>query len=119
MSIVRELPAQGFDNFYLPKGIVQMVVAADNMGYPHVIIINNHRQHISRTAIPPQHHKVIKGFIANRHIALNTIGNGRIASLRHFKANCKWPVRGGGRACIPPRANDFGIISAGFIAHRR
>ena len=51
MCVGRNLPPHGSVNLDLPRRIVQMIVAANDMGNAHIIIINYNRQHIHRAAI--------------------------------------------------------------------
>ena len=44
-------PAHGVIDHHLTRGIIQVVIPADHMGYAHVMIINNNSQHVNRGAI--------------------------------------------------------------------
>ena len=71
----RSLPTHALIHHQLTECIVQMIIAADHMGYAHIMIVNNDSQHIGRAAIAAQNHHVIQNLVLNCHRALNSIIN--------------------------------------------
>ena len=45
------VPAHGVVDLRLPRGIGEVVVAADDVGDAHVMIVHHHREHIGRRAV--------------------------------------------------------------------
>ena len=66
----------------LAKGVVKVVVATDNMGNAHIVIIDHHREHIGRRAIRAQQHEIIELGIGHGDLALHQIGDGSLALAR-------------------------------------
>ena len=44
----RQLPAERVVDLLLPRGVDQMIVAADDVGDAHVVVVDHHRQHVGR-----------------------------------------------------------------------
>ena len=82
MGIDRLRPTQRPDHRQLAEGVVQMVVAANDMGDPHVMIIDHDGEHIGRRSVGAQQHHVIKLGILHRHITLHRIVDGNGTALR-------------------------------------
>jgi hypothetical protein len=57
----------------LAEGVVEVVVAADDMGHAHVVIVDHHREHIGRRAVGAQQDVVVDLDILHRHAALHGI----------------------------------------------
>jgi len=58
---------------HLARGIIQVVVATNNMGHTHIMVINHNCQHIDGGTIRAQQNHVIQLIIANGDIALHLI----------------------------------------------
>ena len=62
-----------------------MIVAADDVRHPHVVIIDDHGQHIGRRAIGAQQHHVVKLGIGDGDRPLNFVGDRHAAGLRRLQ----------------------------------
>ena len=80
----RHVPAKTLIDMILAKGIIEMVVAANNMGNAHIMVIHHHRQHIGRAAITAQQDHIIELVMANSDTPLNHILYHCLACFRHF-----------------------------------
>ncbi len=69
----------------LPRGIVQMIAAADHMGDAHVEIVDHDGQHISGRAVASEQHHVVKLVVGKAHVALHNIVHDRFARLRRLQ----------------------------------
>ena len=87
VAIDRLWPAHRLDDLQLPRGIVQMVVPADDMRHAHVLIVHHHRQHIGRRAVGAQQDHVVEIFIGEGHVALDDVVHDGLAGLRRAQAD--------------------------------
>ena len=77
-----------------------MVITANDMGNPHVMIINDDGQHVGWRAIGAQDHHVVKRLVLHRDPALHGVINCRLAAVRHLHAYDKGAV--GRVTAVPP-----------------
>ena len=103
----RHIPSHALIDHILPKRIVQMVVPADHMRNPHIMIVNHHSQHIGRGAISSQYHHIVEHIILYRHRALNRIFDSCRAVIGHFHTHDIGGVRWYIRAVTPRRTHSF------------
>ena len=82
-----------------------MIVAADDVGDAHVMIVDHHREHVGRGAVRAQQDEIVELGILHRHPALDEIVDDRLAIARRFQANDERLV-GLFVADVPPRAFD-------------
>src|SRR5690242_1584393 len=69
----RHRPAKRIVDLLLPRGIGEMIVAADYVGDRHIMIVDHDREHISRGAVGAQKHEIVETFALPDHPALNLI----------------------------------------------
>ena len=81
MGESRHGPAQRLIDLGLAEGVVEMVVAADDMGDAHVVIVHHHREIIGRRAVGAQDDEIVELLVGDRDLALHQIGDGRGALL--------------------------------------
>ena len=72
-----------------------MIVAANDVRNPHVMIVDDDREHVGGRAIGAQQDEIVDLAVLNGHLALNEIGNRHGAVARRFQANDE--RRAGGR----------------------
>ena len=60
MRHARHLPAEGIVDLRLARRVRQMVVAADDVGDPHVVIVDDDREHVGRRAVGAQQHEIVE-----------------------------------------------------------
>ena len=99
----RHVPAHRLIDHHLPGGIVQVIVAADNVGYAHVVIVHHNSQHIDRRAVGAQQDHIVELVIANCHIALNLIADHGGAFQWCLDADHIRRVGMAGRITVTPR----------------
>ena len=89
----RHIPAHAAIDHGLAKGVVQMVVTANDMRDSHVMIVNDDGKHIGRRPVGAKDHHIVKRPVLYRHPALDSVINGGLATVRHAHANHKGAVR--------------------------
>ena len=84
-----------------------MVIAADDVGYAHLMVVNHHRQIIGRGAVRPQEDQIVQIPVLEPDVALHLIGDQGLALDGSLQANHMRPVGRVIRREVPPgRAND-------------
>ena len=104
VSINGQGPIHRIVNQHLSRGIVQMIVTANNMGDAHIKIIDHNRQHINRCPVRAQQDHIIQLIVADCDIALHLIFDDSLPALRGFYPDHKRGVRMVFLIDIPPRA---------------
>ena len=56
----RRVPTQCAENLGLPECVGQVIVAANDMRDAHVMIVDNHGQHIRWRPVRPYHDQIVK-----------------------------------------------------------
>ncbi len=122
VAIDRHRCAHRLDELQLPRGIVEMIGAADDMGDAHVGIVHHHCQHISGGAVAAQQHHVVELGVFETHIAQHDIVHDGLAFLPglqpHHKGFALLLGAGGAIAPAPVIAHRqaLGLL---LLAHRR
>ena len=99
-----------------------MVVAADDVGDAHVVVIDHHGEHVGGIAIASQQHEIVEILVLPDHAALHLVldhglaGLGRPEPDRGFYACGRF-----GRVAVPPQAviEAGAAFRAGLFPHRR
>ena len=73
MGIGRLRPAHRADDRQLAEGVVEMVVAADHVSDPHVVIVDHDRKHVGRRAVRAQQDEVVELGVLDGDPALNLV----------------------------------------------
>ena len=60
MRHYRHRPAERVVDLFLPGGVGQMIVAADDMGHAHVVVVDDDRQLVGRRAVGAQQDEVVE-----------------------------------------------------------
>ena len=60
MGVDRLGPAHRADDRQLAEGVVEVVVAADDVGHAHVMVVDDHRQHVGRRAVGAQQDEIVE-----------------------------------------------------------
>ena len=98
-----------------------MIVAADDVGDAHIMIVDHHRQHVGRGAVRPQQHEIVELGIGDRDPALDEILDHGLALAWGLEANHEGHVFGGSSGiAIAPFALDpeRPALGLGFFAPR-
>ena len=84
-----------------------MVVAADDVGDAHVMIVDHHREHIGRRAVRAEQDEIVELGVLDGDPALDLVVDRRLALLRRLEAD---DVRAGSVAV--GRASRHGLSDA-------
>ena len=71
-----------------------MVVAADDVGHAHVVVVDHHRQHVGRGAVRPQQDEIVELGIGDRDAALDEVLDHGFALAWGLQANDEGRVFG-------------------------
>jgi hypothetical protein len=71
----------------LARGVGQMVVAADDVGDAHVVIVDDHGVHVGRVAVRAQDDEIVQILVGETHVALHAVAHDRLALLRRLDAD--------------------------------
>ena len=101
----RHIPAHGVIDDRLPGGVGEVVVAADDVGDAHVVVVHDDRVHIGRNAVRTQDDEVVEVLVGETHVALDAVAHDRLAFAS--APLCGWrasrrlaPRTGRGRASV-------------------
>jgi hypothetical protein len=106
----RNVPAQRLIDLHLPRRIGEMIVAANDMGDAHVVIVDHHGQHIGWVAVRAQQYEIVELLIGEGHFALHLVVDDRLAFL--FGAQADHRLDAGRRLA------RIAVAPAPVIAHR-
>ena len=59
----RNAPAQRIIDLRLSRGVGEVIVAADDVGYAHVVVVHDDSEHVSRRTVRTQQHEVVEVFV--------------------------------------------------------
>ena len=118
---MRPVPAHGVIDHGLAEGVGQVVVATDDMGDAHVVVIHHHRMQIGRRAVGAQDDHVVQLGVLDADLALHEVLHHRRPLARGLQADSR--LRAGrrlGRVAVAPTAVVAGRAALGHrpLAHR-
>ena len=120
----RHGPAQRLIDMGLAGRVGQMVVAPDDMGDAHVVIVHHHGQHIGGVAVRAQQHEVVEVLVGEHDAALDLVVDDGLAGLGRLEADHGLePARLGLRSLRVAQIAPAAIIAgrefqgAGLLAH--
>ena len=64
-----------------------MVVAADDMGDAHVVIVDHHREIVGRRAVAAQDDEIVEVLVGEHDAALHAVLDHRLALARRLEAD--------------------------------
>ena len=116
----RDIPAERLIDLGLSRSVGQVVVAANDVRHPHVVIIDDDREHVGRIAVRTQQHEVIEILVGEDDLALHLIVDDGFAILA--RAQTDHGLDAGGRlgriAVAPATVVTHGLaLEAGLLAH--
>src|SRR5262245_15538417 len=121
MSENRGVPAERLIDLRLTRGIGQVIVAADDIGNRHLVVVDNDRGIVGGGAIAPQDNEIVQVLVGQYYAALHAIFDHCLAFARRRKAN-GWvePWRRLWRIAMPPGAivDPSAAVVARHLAHR-
>ena len=77
-------PTHGIVKLDLAKGVGQMVVAADDLGNAHVVIVDNDGVHIGGRTVAAQKNHVVELLVGDPDLALHLVLQQRLPGLRRL-----------------------------------
>ena len=77
----RHLPAERLIDLRLPGGVGEVIVAADDVGDVHVVVVHHHGQHVGRRAVRAQQHEIVEILVLPDDAALHRVLDHRLALL--------------------------------------
>src|SRR5690606_12969366 len=78
------------DDRQLAEGVIEMVVAADYVGYAHVVVVHHYGEHVGRRPVGAQQHEIVEFGILHGDAALHAILDHRLALARGLEADDEW-----------------------------
>ena len=112
----RARPAQRIVDQALARGVVQMIVAANDVGHSHVVVVHDDGEIIGRRAVRTQQHQIVQVVGRPVHVALDLIG--------HRDRRRLWPTEAHdvrqrqvvhGRLTVAPRRFEGALFSLGLV----
>ena len=64
-----------------------MVVAADDVGDAHVVVVDHHREHVGRRAVGAEQDEIVELGVLDRDPALDLVVDHRLALARRLEAD--------------------------------
>jgi hypothetical protein len=118
---LRHRPPHRAVDLALPRRIGQVIDAADDMGYRHVVIVDDDRQIVGRIVVRSQNYEIVEIAVLEYHLALDGILNDRFALLWSFEPDRRFDAgrRFGGFAVAPrPVIAYRALLGLRLGAHR-
>jgi hypothetical protein len=111
----RHGPAERLIDLGLARAIGEVIVAADDVGHAHVVVVDHHRQHVGRRAVGAQQHQVVEVLVLPGDAALHLVVDRGLAGERGLEADHRLDVRARfGRVAVAPAP----VIEAGAPSAR-
>ena len=116
----RDVPAERLIDLGLPRGVGQVIVAANDVRHPHVVIVDDDREHVGRIAVRTQQHEIVEIFVGEDDLALHLIVDDCLALLARAQTDHGLDAGGRlGRIAVAPAAvvTHRLALEAGLLAH--
>ena len=68
-------------------GVGKVFDSADDVGHAHVVVVDDHREHVRRCAIRPEQDEVLKVLVGDRHSTQYLVIDDRLAFGRRLDAD--------------------------------
>ena len=118
----RYIPAERLVDLLLPRAIGEMIVAADDVGHVHVVVVDHDGEHVGRVAVGAKQHEIVEVLVLPHDPALHLVLDHGLAGERRLQADHRLHVgtRLGGIAVAPaPVIEPGAALGARFLAHFR
>ncbi len=89
----RHTPAERVIDLLLARGVGEVVVAADDVGDTHVMVVDNDREHVGRRAVRAQQYEIVEIFILPCDTALHLVVDGGFAAKRRLEPDHRFHAR--------------------------
>ena len=116
----RHVPAKRVVDLGLARGIGEMIVAADDVGDAHVVVVHHHREHVGRRAVRAQQHEVVEVLVLPSDPPLHLVLDHGLAGERRLEPEHGLDAgrRLGRIAVAPAPVIELGTaLAARFLAH--
>src|SRR4029079_722463 len=98
-------PTHRLVDLRLPRGVGQMIVAANDMGDAHVVIVDHDGEIVGRRPVASEDDEVVEILIGEGYASLHLVVDDRLAVARRLEADRGLhPWRRVLMVAIPPRA---------------
>ena len=104
------VPAERLIDLRLPCGVGQMIVATNDVRDPHVVIVDDDREHVGRIAVRAQQHEVVELLVGEDHLPLHFVVDDGVALLARPQTDHGLDA---GR-----RLRRIAVAPAAVVAHR-
>ena len=81
------VPAERLVDLRLARGIGEVIVAADDVGDAHVVVVDHDREHVGRRAVRAQQHEVVEVLVLPDDAALHLVLDHGLAGERRLEAD--------------------------------
>ena len=106
----RDVPAERLIDLRLARRVGQMIVAADDVGDAHVVIVDHNREHVGRVAVRAQEQEIVEVLVGEHDLALHLVVDDCLALLPGAQ-----PDDGGDAG---GRLRRIAVAPAAVVAHR-
>ena len=89
----RDSPAERLIDLHLPRRVGEMIVAANDMGDAHVVIVDDDGEHIGRRAVGAQQNKIVEILVGPGDPPLHFIVENGFALLRGLEPDDRFYAR--------------------------
>jgi hypothetical protein len=84
-DMLGNVPAERVVDLLLARGVDQVIVAADDVGDAHVVVVDHDGEHVGRIAVAAQQHEVVEVLVLPDHAALDLVLDHGLAGLRRLE----------------------------------
>jgi len=81
----RRLPAERLINVLLPRGVGEMIVAANDLRDAHVVIVDDDREHVGRRPVRAQQHEIVDVLVGKHDAPLHGVVDDGLALARRLE----------------------------------
>ncbi len=106
----RGLPAHRLVDVRLPRGVGEMIVAADDLRDAHVVVVDDDGEHIGRRAVGAQQHEIVEVLVGEGDAPLHRVVDDRLALARRLEPN--------DRACAGRSLGRIAVAPAPVVTRR-
>ncbi len=107
---------QGLVEQGLASGVVQVVVAADDVGHAHVVVVDHHGEVVGGRAVRAQQHQVVEFLVVEADRTLDQVVDQGLALQGPAEADHERLVPALGRIAVTPDRADRPALGAGLLA---
>ena len=106
----RNVPAERLIDLGLSRSVGQMIVATNDVRHPHVVVVDDDREHVGRIAVRTQQHEIVEILVGEDDLALHLVVDNRLALLGGAQTDHGLDAGG--------RLGWIAVAPAAVVAHR-